>query len=94
MKKSNGIVLPADHTPAYEVRSMSTTEGRQRLPDVLQEIYGDKSLVVFHRYDRGIAVAVPLEAIMLLAGEAIDEAQEVRIRNATRNLLQYLQPST
>ncbi len=94
MKKSNGIALPADYTPAYEVRSLPTTDGRQRLPDVLQEIYGDKSLVVFHRYDRAIAVAVPLEAIMLLAEETIDEAQEVRIRNAARNLLQYLQPST
>lgn len=89
-KKETGTVVPKLQTPAYEARVTSTTNGRQRLPDVLQRIYGDKGLVAFERYGRVIAVAVPLEAIRMLADDFADESAEERIRKAARNLLDHI----
>lgn len=89
-KKESGIVLPTLQSPAYEARMMSTTDGRQRLPDVLQRIYGEKGIVGFERYGRVIAVAVPLEAIRMLADDAVDAGTQERIRKAAQNLIQSL----
>lgn len=89
-KKEAGTVVPKLQTPAHEARIMSTTDGRQRLPDVLQKIYGDKGIVAFERYGRVIAVAVPLEAVRMLADDAVEEGVEQRIRGAARNLIDHL----
>lgn len=45
------------------VRRVTTTEGRQRLPDLIQTVYGEKSVVIFHRYGRDLAALVPLEML-------------------------------
>jgi hypothetical protein len=45
------------------VRKLSTTEGRQRLPDLIQEVYGEKTVIVFHRYGRDLAALVPLDML-------------------------------
>lgn len=44
-------------------RRITTTEGRQRLPDLIQEVYGEKCVIVFHRYGRELAALVPLEML-------------------------------
>jgi hypothetical protein len=43
-----------------ERRRVTTTEGRQRLPDLIQQVYGEKLVVIFHRYGRDLAALVPL----------------------------------
>jgi hypothetical protein len=45
------------------VRRVTTTEGRQRLPDLIQTVYGEKSVIIFHRYGRDLAALVPLEML-------------------------------
>lgn len=89
-KKELGTVVPSSEMPAYEARIMTTTEGRQSLPDVLQKMYGDKGIVAFDRYGRVIGVAVPLEAVRMLAGVFVDEAVQIRVQNSARNLLDHL----
>lgn len=44
-------------------RRVTTTEGRQRLPDLIQEVYGEKTVIVFHRYGRDLAALVPLDML-------------------------------
>jgi hypothetical protein len=50
--------------PEQELREriarISTSEGRQRLPDLIQQVYGEKAIFVFHRYGRDLAALVPL----------------------------------
>lgn len=45
------------------MRRLSTTEGRQRLPDLIQSVYGEKSIVIFHRYGRELAALIPLDML-------------------------------
>lgn len=40
---------------------VTTTDGRQRLPDLIQQVYGEKCIVIFRRYGRDLAALVPLE---------------------------------
>jgi hypothetical protein len=47
-------------------RRVTTTEGRQRLPDLIQQVYGEKSVIIFHRYGRDLAALVPLEMLAAL----------------------------
>jgi len=44
-------------------RRVTTTEGRQRLPDLIQQVYGEKCVIVFHRYGRDLAALVPLDML-------------------------------
>jgi hypothetical protein len=46
-----------------ERRRLTTTEGRQRLPDLIQQVYGEKCVIVFHRYGRDLAALVPLDML-------------------------------
>lgn len=46
----------------------STTAGSQRLPGILQTVYGDKSVVGLERYGLLLGAIVPPEAVLLLAG--------------------------
>ena len=50
-------------TKTAKVKRVTTTEGRQRLPDLIQTVYGEKSVVIFHRYGRDLAALVPLEML-------------------------------
>jgi hypothetical protein len=66
------------HTSTPIARLLSTTEGRQRFPDLLQTCFGDKAVIGFDRYGRALGAVVPMEAVRLLAG--YDEAVDPRVR--------------
>lgn len=70
-------------------RFVSTTEGRKKFPDIMQETFGAKSMTGFSRYGRVLGAAVPIEAVRILAGfaGAVDPDAQKRIRNTARALL-------
>lgn len=70
----------------------STTDGRQRFPDILQVTYGDKAVIGFDRYGRAIGAVVPVEAVRMLAGKAefVDDDVRQRIQRAANALLEQL----
>lgn len=77
-------------TPANPAYQYSTSEGRQYLPDILQDVVSEKAIVGFKRNKRTVrAVLVPLEAVFLLAGldTQLTEDAKIRIRNTARALL-------
>lgn len=67
----------------------STTDGRQRFPDILQVSYGEKAVIGFDRYGRALGALVPMEAVQMLAGNInnVDEDIVGRIQRAARALL-------
>lgn len=67
----------------------STTDGRQRFPDILQVSYGEKAVIGFDRYGRALGAVVPMEAVAMLAGDHVGVDQDVRerIRRAAQKLL-------
>lgn len=67
----------------------STTDGRQRFPDILQVSYGEKAVIGFDRYGRALGAVVPMEAVLMLAGKtaAVDEDVRARIERAALRLL-------
>lgn len=79
--------------PASEdVLLYSTTEGRQRFPDILQVSYGDKAVIGFDRYGRALGAVVPIEAVRILAGygETVDDDVKRRMERTARLLLAKL----
>lgn len=74
-------------TPAYPVRFCPSTEGRQILPDILQDTYGFKSFTCLHRYDRALGTIVSYDAVLMLAGYPVDDEVRTRIMNTAQNLL-------
>lgn len=50
-------------TGERKVQRVTTTEGRQRLPDLIQTVAIEKCIVVFHRYGRDLAALVPLDML-------------------------------
>lgn len=68
------------HNATSPSRLLSTTEGRQRFPDILQTCFGDKAVIGFDRYGRALGAVVPMEAVRLLAG--FQESVEPRVREA------------
>lgn len=88
MVKRNKDVLPAVAEPAYPARLYTTSEGRQVFPDILQDAFGEKAITGFHRYGRVLGAVVPMEAVMLLAGQPVDEEAGLRLRNAAQALLE------
>jgi hypothetical protein len=76
--------------PAYPVRFCTTTEGRQELPNILQDSFGMKSITGVHRYGRMLGAIIPMDAVRLLAGfpDAVDDETRLRIKNAALNLLE------
>jgi hypothetical protein len=79
-----------EEKPNPHVELLTSTEGRQRFPDIMQDVYGDKAKIVgFHRYGRGLGSAVSLEAIRMLAGhpDKVDPQTRARIRESARAIL-------
>jgi hypothetical protein len=68
----------------------STTDGRQRFPDILQVSYGEKAVIGFDRYGRALGAVVPMEAVLMLAGKTqdVDDDVKLRIERAAQKLLQ------
>ena len=64
-----------------KARLLSTSEGRQKFPDLLQTCFGEKAVIGFGRYGRAMGAVVPMEAVRLLAGygECVDEHDRKRI---------------
>jgi hypothetical protein len=88
----NPLRIPSTNTPSGEGRIFTTTEGRQKFPDILQTSYGEKAVIGFGRYGRALGAVVPMEAVRLLAGfeGAVDEDIRARIQRTARSLLQDL----
>lgn len=61
-----------------KARIVSTSEGRQRFPDLLQTCFGDKAVIGFDRYGRALGAVVPMEAVRLLAG--YDDSVDPHVR--------------
>lgn len=70
----------------------STTEGRQRFPDILQTTFGEKAVIGFDRYGRALGAVVPMEAVRLLAGldNCVDEHVQAHIKRTALKLLQQM----
>jgi hypothetical protein len=49
-------------------RSLSTSEARANLADVLETAHAEDAVIGFDRYGRTVAALVPVEAIYMLAG--------------------------
>lgn len=73
----------------------STTDGRQRFPDILQVSYGEKAVIGFDRYGRALGAVVPIEAVQMLAGclDNVDEDVRDRIERAAKALLETMKGS-
>ncbi len=87
-KRDAGASAPASD----DVLLYSTTEGRQRFPDILQFSYGDKAVIGFDRYGRALGAVVPIEAVRILAGygETVDDDVKRRMERTARLLLAKL----
>ena len=72
----------------------STTDGRQRFPDILQVSYGEKAVIGFDRYGRALGAVVPMEAVLMLAGktEHVDQGVRDRIERGAKALLSKINP--
>jgi hypothetical protein len=72
----------------------STTDGRQRFPDILQVSYGEKAVIGFDRYGRALGAVVPMEAVLMLAGkdDRVDQGIRERIERAAQALLARINP--
>lgn len=70
----------------------TTTEGRQRFPDILQVSYGDKAVIGFDRYGRALGAVVPMEAVRVLAGfpDTVDPDIIKRIERTAKRLIERL----
>jgi len=68
----------------------STTDGRQQLHDILQDTYGEKAVIGFDRYGRVLGAVVPMEAVVMLAGQQgqVDGDMQRRIQRAAQRLMQ------
>ena len=79
-------------SPIPQARLLSTTEGRQRFPDLLQTCFGDKAVIGFDRYGRAMGAVVPMEAVRLLAGyrDAVDPHVRDTIASTAQSLLRQL----
>lgn len=85
--KAKPLPTSVTASPAY---MYSTSDGRQYFPDILQDVYGEKAIVGFHRHGRTVrAVLIPLEAVFMLAGKGnqVDESTRKRIEGAAVALL-------
>jgi len=83
----------ASHRTSGKVQIVySTTDGRQRFPDILQVTYGDKAVIGFDRYGRALGAVVPVEAVRMLAGYSnhVDDDVRARIKRAAMALLAEL----
>lgn len=49
-------------------RTLSTSEARANLADVLETTHAEDAVIGFDRYGRTVAVLVPVEAVYMLAG--------------------------
>lgn len=74
----------------------STTDGRQRFPDILQVSYGEKAVIGFDRYGRALGAVVPMEAVLMLAGstDKVDKGVRDRIERAAQALLDKVNPAS
>lgn len=74
----------------------STTDGRQRFPDILQVSYGEKAVIGFDRYGRALGAVVPMEAVLMLAGspDKVDKGVRERIEKAAQALLDKVNPAS
>lgn len=74
--------------PVSPAAFVTTTEGRQRFPDVMQDAFGPKAFTGFHRYGRPLGAVIPIDAVMVLAGygHLLDEATLERIKNTAQAL--------
>ncbi len=68
-------------------RIMSTTDGRQRLPGLLQDVYGHQTMVGFDRYGRALGALVSMEAVAILAGQPVSAASKARAAREAKALL-------
>jgi hypothetical protein len=71
--KKNGTASAQRSSP--RALFYSTTEGRQRFPDILQVSYGEKAVIGFDRYGRALGALVPMEAVKMLAGHGEGEVE-------------------
>lgn len=74
--------------PIPQARLLSTTDGRQRFPDLLQTCFGDKAVIGFDRYGRALGAVVPMEAVRLLAG--YDDCVDPHVRETIASTAQAL----
>ena len=72
--------------------SYSTTEGRQKLPDICMDVYGTKKVVGINRRGRTLCALVPYESIMMLSGQGdhLDASTRKVIMSSARNLLKQI----
>ncbi len=69
-------------------RLMTTTEGRAKLPDILQDAHGHGTMTGFHRYGRMHGAIISLTAVrMLVAPDTVDAATRARLQKYARALL-------
>lgn len=85
--KTKKVWLMGSATPAYPARFCSYTEGRQVLPDILQDAYGLNSITGVHRYGQTRCAVVSLDAVRMLAGYPVENEVRIRIANASQNLI-------
>jgi hypothetical protein len=83
--KKSRTLAPAGINP--KVAIYSTTEGRQNFPGILQDSFGYKAITGFGRYGRALGALVPMEAVQMLAGDAVDNDIRARIQETARSLI-------
>lgn len=59
-------------------RSFSTSQGRANFARALETTDREKTVVGFARYQRTVAALVPVDAVLMLAGQSSEVAPDVR----------------
>ncbi len=71
---------------------MTTTEGRAKLPDILQDAHGHETMTGFHRYGRMHGAIISITAVrMLIAPDTVDPATRERLQKCARALLAQIE---
>jgi len=72
-------------------RVLTTSQGRQKFPDLIQETYGHQTITMFTRYDRTIGGLISMDAVqMLIDPDSVHPDIRARIQRNAQEALKLL----
>jgi hypothetical protein len=81
--------MPIKQPPG--ARALSTSQGRQRFPELIQDTYGHQSITMFTRYGRTIGGMISMDAVqMLIDPGSVDPDVRARIQKNAQEALKLL----
>ncbi len=81
--------MPLPQPP--NARVLTTSQGRQDFPNLLQDTFGHQTITMFTRYDRTVGGLISMDAVqMLIDKKLVDPATRRRIKKNAQEALKLL----